>query len=81
MSIVEQLAERDATQLQGTRYGFSIKEFCRSHGFSVAYYYKHRSLMPAVMDLPGRQIIAAEVADAWRAARTAAGRASKVNGS
>ena len=54
--------------------GFSIKEFCGSHGFSVAYFYKHRGLMPSVMDLPGRQIITAEAAAAWRAARTAAGR-------
>jgi hypothetical protein len=65
---------------QAPKFGFTIKEFCRSHGFSVAYFYKHRDLMPSVMDLPGRQIITAEAAAAWRAARTAAGREAQAAG-
>jgi hypothetical protein len=54
--------------------GFSIPEFCRAHGISVAFYYELRkeNLTPDEMKVKNRRIISIEAAAKWRAERTAA---------
>ena len=51
----------------------SILEFCRSHGFSRALYYKLTpEERPDETQVRGRKIITAESAAKWRRQRTAA---------
>ena len=54
--------------------GYSIREFCRAVGISVAYFYelKQAGLAPRTMDLGSRQIISVEEAQKWCRERTEA---------
>jgi predicted DNA-binding transcriptional regulator AlpA len=56
------------------RFGYSIPNFCKTHGFSVAHFYalKKQGIAPRVMKLGARSIITDEEATRWRAERTAA---------
>ena len=49
----------------------SIPQFCQSHGFSEAFYFKlkKQGLTPVEMHLGQRVLISMESARAWRAAR------------
>jgi predicted DNA-binding transcriptional regulator AlpA len=54
--------------------GYSIREFCRAVGISVAYFYelKQAGLAPRTMDLGSRRIISVEEALKWCRERTEA---------
>jgi hypothetical protein len=53
---------------------YSIREFCRRHDISEAFFFKlqAKGLAPAVMNVGARRLISVEAAAAWRRKREAA---------
>jgi hypothetical protein len=51
---------------------FSIEEFCRRHGISIAFFYKLRAqgLTPAELRIGSRVLITREAAAVWRETHT-----------
>ena len=58
----------------GEPVAYTIRQFCASHGLSIAFYYKlkARGLTPAEIHLGARRLISRESAAAWRREREAA---------
>jgi hypothetical protein len=50
---------------------FSISQFCRRHGLSVASFYKFKDQMPATFSVGTRVLISREAAEMWRREREA----------
>ena len=46
----------------------SIKDFCKSHGISISYFYKlkEQGKAPRIMSLGRRQLVSSEAAAEWR---------------
>ena len=59
--------------------GYSIREFCRAVGISVAYFYelKQAGLAPRTMNLGSRRIISVEEAQKWCRERTEASESAR----
>jgi hypothetical protein len=51
---------------------FSVPEFCRRNGISLAMFYKRPDLMPATFSVGKRRLVSKESAARWRAEREAA---------
>jgi hypothetical protein len=51
---------------------FSIADFCKRHGLSIATFYKFKGQMPVTFKIGARVLISKEAAAKWRREREAA---------